>query len=186
MSVPLPDAKAEARKAAFARRKAAFARAGSGDGDLLAQVLTARRGVPLSGYLPIRTEIDPRAAMAEAALHGPVGVPVIEGAERPLRFRTWFPDVALVDGPFGAQVPQAGDWIVPQILIVPLVAFTRAGARLGYGGGFYDRTLALLRAQGRVQAIGFAFEAQEADALPQEPTDAPLDLIVTEREVIAL
>lgn len=82
------------------------------------------------------------------------------------------------------MVPASGAWLVPDVLIVPLVAFDRSGGRLGYGGGFYDRTLAELRAAGPVTAIGFAYAAQEADALVQEATDAPLDQIVTEREVI--
>ena len=140
--------------------------------------------MPLSGFLPIRTEIDPRAAMAEAAAYGPVGVPVIQGTGQPLLFSRWTPDGALRDGPFGAQVPETHDFFEPEILIVPLVAFTRAGDRLGYGGGFYDRTLERLRAERATLAIGFAFAAQEAESLPQEPTDQPLDLIVTEAGII--
>lgn len=176
--------KAEARKAAFARRSQAHAgRPDTGSG-VLSGVLAGYRGVPLAGYLPIRTEIDPRPAMAEAAAHGPVGVPVIAGVGQPLIFAQWDPDCPLVTGPFGAQVPAVQVPMVPQILIVPLVAFDRRGGRLGYGGGFYDRTLAQLRAQGPVLAIGFAFAAQEDDDLPLEPTDQPLDMIVTETGVI--
>lgn len=182
----MKDAKAQARKEAFARRKAAFAAQGPGSADLLRDVLAQFSGCRIAGYLPIRTEIDPRPAMAAAASKGPVGVPVIQSAGQPLRFRAWTPDAPLIEGPFGAHVPEAGRWIVPQLLIVPLVAFTRSGARLGYGGGFYDRTLALLRKDSDVTAIGFAFAAQEAGTLPQEPTDAPLDRIVTEAEVIDL
>jgi 5-formyltetrahydrofolate cyclo-ligase len=91
-----------------------------------------------------------------------------------------------VPGTFGAPVPKAGDWMVPQILIVPLVAFDLRGGRLGYGGGFYDRTLQALRAQGPVLAIGFAFAAQQTDDLPLEPTDQPLDMIVTEAGVLTV
>lgn len=91
----------------------------------------------------------------------------------------------MVAGEFGAQIPAVPDWLVPDVLIVPLVAFDRQGGRLGYGGGFYDRTLEQRRAQGPVLAIGFAFGAQEASELPLEPTDQWLDLIVTEAEVIA-
>ncbi|MEL7206400.1 MAG: 5-formyltetrahydrofolate cyclo-ligase, partial [Pseudomonadota bacterium] len=86
--------------------------------------------------------------------------------------------------PFGAEVPLVDDFFDPEILIVPLVAFDRAGGRLGYGGGFYDRTLERLRARRATLAIGFAYQAQEAESLPLEPTDQPLDMIVTEREVI--
>ena len=180
-----PDPKAEARRAAFARRKAAFGSHPAPAG-VLSEVLAGHRGVPLAGYMPIRTEIDPRPAMAEAAAHGPVGVPVIKGAGEPLEFHLWTPGCAMVEGPFGAAIPADPRPMVPQILIVPLVAFTRSGHRLGYGGGFYDRTLAGLRARGPVLAIGFAWAAQEADRLPLEPTDEPLDLIVTETGVIEI
>ncbi|MWD30080.1 5-formyltetrahydrofolate cyclo-ligase, partial [Aquicoccus sp. SCR17] len=150
----------------------------------LSEVLAGHRGVPLSGYMPIRTEIDPLPAMAEAAAHGPVCVPVIEGPGRPLRFSRWLPEGPLRAGPFGALVPELDDFLTPEIMIVPLVAFDRAGGRLGYGGGYYDRTLEGLRANGAVLAIGFAYAGQEAEALPLEPTDQPLDMVVTEREVI--
>ena len=180
----LAEEKAAARAAAFARRKAAHAADSGAAAGLLSSVLAGHRGVPLAGYMPIRTEASPLPAMDEAAAYGPVGVPVIDGAGRPLRFRAWTPDAEMIEGPFGAAIPAAGDWITPQILIVPLVAFTRDGARLGYGGGFYDRTLVGLRDRGPVLAIGFAYAAQEAEALPLEPTDQPLDLIITEAEVI--
>ncbi|MEM6481442.1 MAG: 5-formyltetrahydrofolate cyclo-ligase, partial [Pseudomonadota bacterium] len=86
--------------------------------------------------------------------------------------------------PFGAQVPQRDDFFDPEIVIVPLVAFDRMGGRLGYGGGFYDRTLERLRAQRPTLAVGFAYAAQEASELPLELTDQPLDLVITEMEVI--
>lgn len=176
--------KAAARKAAFARRQAAHEMDRGAASGALSEVLAGYRGVPLSGYLPIRTEIDPRPAMAEAAAHGIVGVPVIQAKGEPLLFAKWTPEGTLVPGPFGAEVPEVIRPMVPQILIVPLVAFDRKGGRLGYGGGFYDRTLDGLRANGPVMAIGFAYAAQEAEGLPLEPTDQPLDLIVTERGVI--
>ncbi|MFW8593531.1 5-formyltetrahydrofolate cyclo-ligase [Cribrihabitans neustonicus] len=176
--------KAAARKAAFARRKAAHARGLPGAAGHLSEVLAGYRGVPLSGFLPIRTEIDPVPAMAEAAAHGPVGVPVIIGKGLPLKFSRWQPDAPLRDGPFGAQVPEVDDFFEPEILIVPLVAFDSRGGRLGYGGGFYDRTLEMLRAKRATLAIGFAFDAQQDDNLPLEPTDQPLDMVVTESRVL--
>lgn len=176
--------KTEARKAAFARRKAAHAQAAGTGSSLLSECLAGHRGVPLAGYMPIRTEIDPLPAMEEAAAHGPVGVPVIMGEGQPLRFSRWEPGCAMKDGPFGAMIPEADDFFEPEILIVPMVAFDRSGGRLGYGGGFYDRTLELLRAKRPTLAIGFAYGAQEAQSLPLEPTDQPLDLLVTETEVI--
>lgn len=181
----LTDIKAAARKAAFARRKAAFDSAAPGAAGHLSQVLAGYRGVPLAGYMPIRTEIDPLPAMAEASAHGPVGVPVITAAGQPLQFSRWEPDAPLVDGPFGARIPAQDDFFDPEILIVPLVAFDGAGGRLGYGGGFYDRTLERLRARRATLAIGFAFAAQRTEALPLEPTDQPLDMIVTEAGVLS-
>lgn len=177
--------KAEARARAFARRKAASERGHPAPAALLSEVLAGHRGRPLAGYLPMRTEIDPLPAMAEAARHGPVGVPVTPRKGLPLAFREWSPGCAMADGGFGTLVPAEGNWVVPEVLIVPLVAFDRRGGRLGYGGGFYDRTLAMLRAAGPTLAIGFAWAAQEDEALPLEETDAPLDLVVTESEVIA-
>jgi 5-formyltetrahydrofolate cyclo-ligase len=175
-----PD-KSEARKAAYAIRKAAFA-AGQGQAaELLADVLAAHKGRVLSGYMPMRTEIDPLPAMA--AHHGPVGVPVIPGPAQPLRFREWTSGCALEAGAFGALVPAEGAWVEPEVLIVPLLSFDARGYRLGYGGGFYDRTLEALRARHDVLAIGFAFAAQEVAEVPTEPTDQRLDMIVTERGI---
>jgi len=180
----LTEIKAQARKAAFARRKQAFDMKKPGAAGHLSEVLAGYRGVPLAGYMPIRTEIDPLATMAEAAAHGPVGVPVIQAAGQPLQFSRWQPEGVLRDGPFGARVPVVDDFFDPEILIVPLVAFDARGGRLGYGGGFYDRTLELLRGKRPTLAIGFAFDAQEADELPLEPTDQPLDLMVTETRIL--
>lgn len=175
--------KSAARTAAFARRKAAH-RSGAATAGYLSEVLAGYRGVPLAGYMAMRTEIDPTPAMEEAAAHGPVGVPVIIGAGQPLRFRKWEPDCSLIEGAFGAMIPENGAWMTPQVVIVPLVAFDRSGGRLGYGGGFYDRTLEKLRAAQPTMAIGFAYAVQEDENLPLEPTDQPLDLIVTEHGII--
>ena len=171
------------RKAAFAARKTAHD-LGQGHAGHLSSVLAGYRGVPLAGYAQMRTEIDPTPALEEAAAHGPVCLPVIEAAAQPLKFRAWSPDCAMIKGAFGANIPETGEWITPEILIVPLVAFSRSGGRLGYGGGFYDRTLEQLRAVKPTLAIGFAYAAQEMQDLPLEPTDQPLDLIVTEHGII--
>ena len=181
MDAAVNDVKAQARKTAFAVRKAAFA-AGQGQAaELLADLLAAHRGRTLSGYMPMRTEIDPLPAMA--AHQGPVGVPVIVAAGQPLRFREWSPGCAMTEGAFGAMIPTEGAWIEPQVVIVPLLAFDARGYRLGYGGGFYDRTLEGLRARHATIAIGFAFAAQEVEAVPIESTDQKLDWIVTENGV---
>jgi 5-formyltetrahydrofolate cyclo-ligase len=177
----MTDQKAQARAAAFAVRKAAFAKGQGQAAELLADFLADHAGKVLSGYMPMRTEIDPLPAMA--AHRGVVGVPVIPGRAMPLRFREWSPGCAMQTGEFGALIPAEGAWVDPQVLIVPLLSFDARGYRLGYGGGFYDRTLEQLRARHQTLAIGFAFAAQEVDEVPTEPTDQRLDAIVTETGV---
>lgn len=180
----ITEIKTEARAAAFAARKLAHAAGQGRAAALLADVLAPHAGKPLAGYMAMRTEIDPAPAMA--AHIGRVGVPVILGKGLPLRFRAWHPGCALVPGEFGAMIPATGDWIEPEVLIVPLVGWDRRGYRLGYGGGFYDRTLEGLRAKRPTLAIGFAFAAQELPEVPIEPTDQRLDIIVTETGVLRL
>lgn len=175
------DLKALFRKAAFATRKQAFA-AGQGQAaEILADFLSDQRGRPLAGYMPMRTEIDPLPAMT--VHEGEVGVPVILGPATPLRFRAWGPGVKMVAGTFGAFVPEEGPWVEPEVVIVPLLAFDARGYRLGYGGGFYDRTLQALRASHGILAVGFAFAAQEVDEVPIDRFDQRLDAVVTEQGV---
>jgi 5-formyltetrahydrofolate cyclo-ligase len=105
----------------------------------------------------------------------------------PLLFRAWRPGQALVAGSFGVPRPDKDQpERTPRVLIVPLLAFDRAGYRLGYGGGFYDRTLAGLRAQGEALAIGVGFAVQEAPRVPRDGMDARLDWVVTEREALQI
>ncbi|GAA6207994.1 5-formyltetrahydrofolate cyclo-ligase [Cognatishimia sp. WU-CL00825] len=179
----ISEIKTKARKAGFARRKTAFGARHPGQSAYLSEVLAGYRGVALAGYMPIQTEINPLGAMAEAAAYGPVGVPVIQGAGLPLKFSLWTPEAPMRAGPFGASIPEVDAFFEPEIVIVPLVAFDAQGGRLGYGGGFYDRTLQELRNKRATLAIGFAFDAQQAETLPLEPTDQPLDLIVTESSI---
>lgn len=173
--------KADLRKQALAARMQ-----GGDDAALtrnLSQVLADYRGQVLSGYWPMRGEADPRPAMA--AHDGPVCLPVVLGPARPLVFRRF--DGRLEGGSFGTSHPPADmPELIPQVLIVPLAGFDAAGNRLGYGGGFYDRTLQVLRQNGRVTAIGFAYDVQEIRAIPAEDTDQPLDFIVTDSRILRL
>ena len=175
--------KAAARAAAFAARKAAFAQGQGQAAEILADFLAPFRGRTLAGYMPMRTEIDPLPAMA--AHQGPVGVPVILGPSQALKFREWSPACAMEEGAFKAFIPVEGAWVAPEVVIVPLLAFDARGYRLGYGGGFYDRTLEGLRARRLTIAVGFAFDAQETPEVPIEETDQKLDFIVTENGVRA-
>ncbi|NNL19486.1 MAG: 5-formyltetrahydrofolate cyclo-ligase, partial [Boseongicola sp.] len=133
----------------------------------------------VSFYWPIRTEIDPRPLLEKLCVDRDVCLPVTTGFE-PLVFRAWLPGAAMIADSFGVEVPAEDVQVTPQVLIVPMLAFDECGHRLGYGAGHYDRTLNKLRPLGPVTAVGFAYEAQLADTLPIEPTDEPLDAIVTE------
>lgn len=176
--------KAEARKAAFAARKLAFEAGQGRSADLLADYLAVYRGRALSGYMPMRTEIDPLPAMA--AHQGPVCVPVIIAKGQPLKFREWTPGCAMITGEFGALIPAEGAWIEPHVLIVPLLAFDARGYRLGYGGGFYDRTLQALRLRRTTLAVGYAFGAQQVSEVPIDDYDQCLDAIITENGLLPL
>ena len=181
----LSTQKAALRKKAFTARAEAFERASVSDANaaLLAEIGPVE-GKVIAAYMAMRTELDPTPAMRVLAEANRICVPVIEANGQPLKFREWRPGCRMVDGPFGARVPEGGDWLEPEIVIAPLVAFDRGCNRLGYGGGFYDRTLERLRAKRLTLAIGFAYAAQEAAELPLDATDQRLDLIVTEAGVI--
>lgn len=168
----------------LARRAAAFAAAPDAGTRVFGHlgVVPLPETAVVAGYWPLRDELDPRPAMtALLGLGHRLCLPVVTGAGRPLAFRAWTPGAALQAAGFGTQVPaaEAGE-ATPSVLLVPLVAFDEAGYRLGYGGGFYDRTLARLRAAGPVLAIGLGYAAQRAERLPRESTDERLDWIVTE------
>ena len=184
----MTDVKADLRKRLFAARREAHA-AGAGaaeaarDHFLASRVATGAKVI--SGYCPIRTEIDIFPLMRALHLAGHrLAVPVIEGPGKALRFFEWWPDVEMQDGPFGARIPVDTHELIPDLVIAPLVGFDRAGWRLGYGGGFYDRTLEGLRAARKTVAIGYAFSAQAMDEVPLKPTDQRLDAMVTEAGVI--
>jgi 5-formyltetrahydrofolate cyclo-ligase len=173
--------KSAARKAAFSRRKLAFDQLGATPASPLAEVLRPHSDKVLAAYMPMRSEISPLEQMRNH--RAAVAVPIIQAKGEALKFARWTSDMEMVAGAFGAEIPKLLEYVVPEVVIVPLVAFDAEGNRLGYGGGFYDRTLEGLRAQGPVLAIGFAYEAQFCAQLPIEATDQPLDFIVTEQQI---
>jgi 5-formyltetrahydrofolate cyclo-ligase len=133
----------------------------------------------IAAYCPVRSEFDCMPLVRRLAAEGWVSaLPVIDG-DAPLRFRRWHLDAPLRPGPFGIPEPVDGAPVLPDVLLVPLLAFDRRCYRLGYGGGHYDRTLAVLRSQGGATAIGLAFDAQEVAQVPVCPYDERLDWILT-------
>jgi 5-formyltetrahydrofolate cyclo-ligase len=181
----LTERKALARRDALARRRGADP-AGA-HGAALAGHILARcpppPGALVAGYWPMGDEMDIRPLLETLAERGHVlALPVTPPRGQPLLFRRWRPGEALRPGPLGTAFPLAGEAVRPDWLLVPLLAFDRAGRRLGYGGGYYDRTLPTL--PGAV-AIGCAHALQELDEVPAGPEDAPLAWVATEAEVIA-
>jgi 5-formyltetrahydrofolate cyclo-ligase len=180
----------QALRAVLRVRRAKAARSGvPAAADLTERFLQAVPVPPhtvVAGYLPIGDEIDVRPLLRRLAGHDcRIALPAVTERWAPLAFRQWQEGDRLVDGPFGTREPPAGTpELPPEVLILPLVAFDRRGYRLGYGGGYYDRTLAVLRRQGRALAVGVGFAAQEVVAVPCGRHDQRLDWIVTEREAI--
>ncbi len=188
-AVSLDQRKQELRKQAKKQRRAAYEAGADAPEALKARVLASLDfpvGTVVSGYWPLADELDLRPLLQ--ALHAKgckVVLPAMTGKDRPLVFRDWTPGDALVPAGFGTLEPAASSPArAPDVLLVPLLAFDREGYRLGYGGGFYDRSLAELRAAKRVTAVGTAFAGQEVPAVPRDHNDQPLDWIVTERESI--
>ncbi|SDF54580.1 5-formyltetrahydrofolate cyclo-ligase [Limimonas halophila] len=182
---PASRKKALRKQAKHQRAEAAAAHPDAGE-RLVAHVLAMvadRPGATVSAYWPMGDEIDPRPAITALYERGhTIGLPVMQGADTPLVFRQWWPDAPLADGGFGTRMPtEAAPVVTPEVLLVPLLAFNGAGYRLGYGGGFYDRTLEKLRGENPATlAVGLAYSGQRVDDLPVGPYDQPLDAIVTE------
>lgn len=145
-------------------------------------------GTIVAGYSPINSELDPFPLMRALADKGAtLALPVIIARNHALIFREWQPDEGLVRGPYGIFQPSSdADDVDPDIVLVPLAAFDRAGHRIGYGRGYYDRTLENLRRIKKVTVIGVAFAVQEIETVPRLPHDEQLDCVLTERELIDL
>ncbi len=185
MSQP-PDAALLAAKRA-ARALALACRQGSDPGLGVALAKAVLRDIPppegavIAGFWPIGDEIDIRPLLLALAQRGhPIVLPETPRRGLPLIFRRWQPGAALIAGRFGTFHPD-GPALAPELLFIPLLAFDRAGRRLGYGAGYYDRSLATLPGARR---IGCAYAAQEMDNVPAGPYDAVLDAVATERGVI--
>jgi 5-formyltetrahydrofolate cyclo-ligase len=177
--------KRAARTRALARRAAAFATHGAGAGARLAEhgvaFLDLAPGTIVSGFSAIRDEIDPAALLARLHAEGHrLCLPVMQGNGLPLLFRAWGPGDAMGKVQWGIAEPLPDKPVLePDVVLVPLLAFDAAGHRLGYGGGFYDRTLARLRTVKPVVAVGVAYDELKVDAVPHRSYDQPLDWVLT-------
>ncbi|MCW5725792.1 MAG: 5-formyltetrahydrofolate cyclo-ligase [Maricaulaceae bacterium] len=178
--------KSRARRAAFARRARARAAAPDAARALVANFpddIWPAIGSVVAGYHPIGDEIDPRPLLETFHCEqARLALPCMQGKGRPLAFRQWLPGDELVKAAFGVMEPAADRAeLRPALVLVPLLAADRAGNRLGYGQGYYDRTLAFLRAQGPVVAAGLAYDGQLAASVPAGRHDQRLDWLITEK-----
>ncbi|RJF77151.1 5-formyltetrahydrofolate cyclo-ligase [Rhodopseudomonas palustris] len=181
--------KNDLRTAALARRQALSA----AERDAAAAAIAAR-GLPVeltadavvSGYAPIRGELDPHPLMQALGARGArLALPAVEQPGQPLRFHAWQPGDAMIRSPLGIDEPRRdAPELIPDILLVPLAAFDTLGHRIGYGAGYYDRTLEALRAARPIVTVGLAFAVQQIAAVPAAAHDVALDYVLTERETL--
>lgn len=182
--VGIEEAKAALRKEAHKRRaqlhpSLRLDAAKEAVGHFLDHV-TIRKGEVVAAYWPIRDELDIKHLIVKLMDSGqPVALPVVLGDEQPLELRLWQDGAPLYEAGFGTLAPEDGaPRVEPDVILMPLLGFDKHGTRLGYGGGYYDRTLANLPKRPRL--VGFAFARQEIDHIPRQAHDVPLDAIVTE------
>ncbi len=182
--------RAEARE----RRRAALRTVGADAAERLRDNFAAVRqgqgfptaGAVISGYWPMDEEMDVRPLLQDLHAAGFVcALPAVVGRHEPLIFRRWRPGASLEDGTFGTRHPGAdAPEVRPDVVLAPLLAYDSRGNRMGWGGGYYDRTLRALRRDGPLLAVGVAFAAQQVDAVPHTEDDQPLDWIVTEEQAM--
>jgi 5,10-methenyltetrahydrofolate synthetase len=145
----------------------------------LTEILLPLRSGTIAFCMPIRAEVDCQPLILHLLAAGwQAAMPVVWETDAPMEFRGWTPDAPMTTDPFGIPIPAAGSVAHPDVILLPLVAFDAAGYRLGYGGGYFDRTLAVI--QPRPLAVGVGFDLAAVKDIRPERHDVPLDLIVTE------
>ena len=190
-AISIEQIKADLRGEATARRDALPADARKAAAEAIAArdfPLPIGPGVIVSGFMPFKSEINPLPLLQRLEGAGArLALPRIVGRGQPLSMRAWEFGAPLERGQWGIREPRAdAPEVDPDILIVPLLVFDRAGYRLGFGAGYYDMTLTALRARKTITAVGIAFAAQEVPAVPRTERDARLDVVLTECEAIDL
>jgi len=138
----------------------------------------------VAGYWPVKAELDALLILRELLTKGHTcALPHVTGEGAPLLFRQWDENTPMTAGKFGLSEPANHNTVLPDIILVPVLAFDARGHRLGYGTGFYDRTLARLKKQKNVRTIGLAYEMQLYPGLPVEDNDVKMDMIITDRNI---
>jgi 5-formyltetrahydrofolate cyclo-ligase len=185
------EQKAHLRREALARRDALPVEIRKAVAEAIAArafPLAVAPGVIVSGFMPLKSETNPLPLMRKLADAGArLALPVVIGLGKPLIMRSWQWGEPLVPGVWGIrQPPPTAPELQPDVLLVPLLAFDRRGHRIGYGAGYYDLTIAQMRAKKPIAAVGIAFAVQEVESVPRTAFDARLDLVLTENETIDL
>ena len=191
MSDSISELKSVIRKDAILRRDALPAAERAKAAEIIATrpfPVAMNAGMIVSGFMPLKTEINPLPLMRKLASAGAqLALPAIAGRGNPLIMRAFAFGDELASGQWGIREPRPeAPEVVPDILLVPMLAFDRTGHRIGYGAGYYDMTIARARSIKPMVAVGIAFAAQEIPEVPVTPRDARLDLVLTERELIDL
>ena len=186
---PTNPAKEQIRRATLAMRDALPAATRQAGARAIAErafPVVVPPGAIVSGFMPIGSEINPIPLMQRLAAAGArLALPVVVGRGKPLEMRVWAFGEPLTEQQWNIKIPPPGaPAIDPDIMLVPLAAFDRTGHRIGYGAGYYDMTIAALRARRKLVTIGLAFSAQEVAAIPSSVHDQRLDFLMTERETI--
>ena len=188
-AISIEEAKAELRREAARRRDALPAEVRQAAAEAIAArafPVKITPGLVFAGFMPLKSEINPLPLMKKFSTVGArLALPRIVGRGSPLSMRAWDFGAVLDRGQWGIREPTAdAPEVDPDVLLVPLLAFDRAGYRIGYGAGYYDMTIKRLRELKAVVAIGIAFAAQEVPKVPTTPRDERLDIVLTERETI--
>jgi len=187
--LPASEPKAGLRRAALSRRRETHRVRAAAAEQALMERLSVDIGVSgkiIAGYWPIGDEINCRPAMGKLAKDGAqLALPVVAGQGQALIFRIWKPGEQLETGPFGTSHPRNSSSVcTPAILLLPLIAFDKTGQRLGYGAGYYDRTVAALRASGNILAVGVGYDEQEIEHIPADDHDQVMDAVITDRRTL--
>jgi 5-formyltetrahydrofolate cyclo-ligase len=184
-----PDPKATLRRQMLSRRKTVHAEKGAAASQAVARRVVEEflaAGKCVAGYWPIGDELDPRPALeAVIGAGGAAALPVVAGQGQVLLFRQWNRGDPLESGPFGTAHPTPrAEAVTPDVLLLPLIAYDKTGHRLGYGAGYYDRTVQALRDRHAIVVIGLAYDEQEIDAVPAGSHDQRLDAIITDKRAV--
>jgi 5-formyltetrahydrofolate cyclo-ligase len=154
--------------------------------ELVSSSAALKNAEIISCFWPIQTEVNTVPLIHKLYKAGhQICLPIVVGNAQPLIFRQWTPETEMLEGAYKAMTPvESSPQLVPDLILSPLLAFDRNGYRLGYGGGFYDRSIEEIKTTKPLVTAGLAYSVQEVDNVPTEKTDQKLDFLITEKEIL--